>query len=246
MYLEISRPQRPARFVWGITPAAPWGCDHMTDGFPLRSTLARRALAVPGGKYLVGALRMLWGDARPHEQWQRIVLNRRVRELIDALTPASMSALEISGSNWPTDGYFHSHRSVDFPEFDICKDRLEERFDLIIAEQVFEHVPYPYRAARNVLAMLKPGGRFLIATPFLVKIHACPMDCSRWTETGLRHLLEDCGFPLETIRTGSWGNRRCVKANLRSRWPVYVPGLHSLRNDPEYPIQVWALAQAPS
>lgn len=192
------------------------------------------------------AARVLWGDAKPHEQWQRVVLNRTLREWVDALSPGTLDALEISGENWPRHGYFRSHRSVDFPEFDVCQDRLEQQFDLVIAEQVFEHVPYPHRAARNVLAMLRPGGRFLIATPFLIKIHPCPLDCSRWTETGLRYFLEECGFPLEGIRTASWGNRSCVKANLRSRWPIYVPGVHSLRNDPEYPIQVWALAKAPS
>ncbi len=218
----------------------------MSRRLPLRSVLARRVSSIPGGRQFVQAARILAGDAKPHEQWQRVVLNRTIREWVDALKPESLDALEISGESWPRHGYFRSHRGVDFPEFDVCADRLEDQFDLVIAEQVFEHVPYPYRAARNVLAMLRPGGRFLIATPFLVKIHACPLDCSRWTESGLRYFLEDCGFPPEGIRTASWGNRSCVKANLRSRWPIYVRGLHSLRNDPEYPIQVWAMAAAPS
>ena len=35
---------------------------------------------------------------------------------------------------------------------------LDRRFDLIIAEQVLEHVQWPYRAVKNIRAMLNPGG----------------------------------------------------------------------------------------
>ena len=37
---------------------------------------------------------------------------------------------------------------------------------------------------------------------------------------GLRHLLANCGFPLEKIVTGYWGNRACV----RQAW-LYRPTL---------------------
>ena len=91
--------------------------------------------------------------------------------------------------------------------------------------------------------MLKPAGHFLITTPFLLKLHATPEDCSRWTETGLRHFMAECGFPLDKIQSGSWGNRECVIANF-DEWVRYDPQRHSLRNDPELPIVVWALARS--
>jgi SAM-dependent methyltransferase len=117
---------------------------------------------------------------------------------------------------------------------------LPSRFDLIIADQVFEHLLWPYRAGRNVRSMVKPGGHFLMTTPFLIKVHESPVDCSRWTELGLKHLLAECGFPLEEIRTGSWGNRACVRANFR-RWAR--KGFRSLANESEFPVTVWALAK---
>ena len=92
--------------------------------------------------------------------------------------------------------------------------------------------------------MLEPGGYFLVSTPFLVKIHNYPTDCSRWTETGLKHLLAECGFPLESTITESWGNTECVIANL-SGWVPYQAGAHSLENQPDMPYHVWALAQKP-
>jgi SAM-dependent methyltransferase len=173
--------------------------------------------------------------------WSRVVMRERCREWLRNLEPGKLSALEISGELWKGMG-FGSYRSVSYPEYDVCAGTLPERFEVIIAEQVFEHLLWPYRAGRNVYEMLKPGGHFLISTPFLVKIHNVPIDCSRWTETGLKYLLAECGFPLEDIRTDSWGNKACVKASFRG-WVPYRRRLHSLANEPEFPYHVWALAR---
>lgn len=115
--------------------------------------------------------------------------------------------------------------------------------DLVIAEHVWEHLLYPRQATRNVFSMLRPGGHFLVVTPFLIRIHGqpdAPHDCSRWTETGLRHLLQE-GFDWDQIQTWSWGNKRAVKRCLttwaRCGWRGPGP------NDPRYPIVVWALAR---
>ena len=118
-------------------------------------------------------------------------------------------------------------------------------FDLIIAEQVWEHLLWPYRAGRHVLEMLRPGGYFLVTTPFLIRVHDWPVDCSRWTELGMKHFLAEVGFPIETIRTGSWGNRQVVKFNLRHRPESvrYLPWWHSLKNNPLTPYHVWTLAR---
>ncbi len=91
---------------------------------------------------------------------------------------------------------------------------LAERFDLIIADQVFEHLVAPYAAARNVHRMLKPGGHFMIMTPFMIRIHEVPIDCTRWTELSMKHFLVECGFDGASIRTASWGNTDAVKANF--------------------------------
>ncbi len=175
------------------------------------------------------------------EQWMRVVMNQQTRALVQALPIRELRVLEISGEDWK--GLpFKSYKALHFPEFDITAQVLPETFDLIIAEQVFEHLLWPYRAGRNVYAMLAPGGHFLNTTPFFIKIHNHPTDCSRWTPTGMKYFLAECGFPLEKIRTESWGNRDCVRSNLRG-WTPYRPGWHSLRNETDYPMVVWALAQ---
>ncbi len=170
-----------------------------------------------------------------------MIINQKTKDLISGLDHRKFDVLEISGSRWENFD-FNSCKSVSYPQFDICKNALDEKFDLIIAEQVFEHLFYPQRALRNVYSMLKDGGYFLITTPFLVKIHEEPNDCARWTETGLKYFLAECGFEMDTIKTGSWGNKECLIANLDC-WVNYDESKHSLENNPDFPLVVWALAK---
>jgi SAM-dependent methyltransferase len=176
------------------------------------------------------------------QKWSRVVMQRECDRLIEVLQPERLKVLEISGNVYQKFA-FKEYTSLSFPDYDICSTVLAERFDLIIAEQVFEHLLWPYRAGRNVYEMLNPGGHFLISTPFLVKIHNYPIDCSRWTEIGLKHFLAECGFLLDNIQTASWGNRKCVAANFGKRWVRYHRRLHSLKNEPDFPYSVWALAR---
>lgn len=179
-----------------------------------------------------------------HRHWTRPVMYERCRELLLGLKPETLDALEISAGKFFQTIGFRSFREANYPEYDVCERALDQRFDVVIADQVFEHLLWPYRAARNVHAMLRPGGHFLVTTPFLIRVHDIPFDCTRWTETGLRHFLIECGFDPEGIVTGSWGNRACVKANLRT-W-ARRGWFGSLRNEPAFPVAVWALARKAS
>lgn len=177
------------------------------------------------------------------ESLSRVVMNRTTREWIDALPTDQMDAFEISGCFWKkrVQKPWKSYTEGWYPEFDICAAPSGKQYDIIFAEQVFEHLAYPFRAVKNVYAMLRPGGYFLTTTPFLFKIHASPIDCTRWTPQGLAYLLEEGGFSPEAIRTDSWGNRQAVRLQLRGR--NYCRRLHSLKNESDYPLCVWALAR---
>ncbi len=176
--------------------------------------------------------------------WMRVVMYRRCFAFVQSLMPDALDVLEISaGPQWAREFTFRSYTATQYPNFDICTQTLPERFDLIIADQLFEHLRWPYRAGRNVLNMLKPGGYFIITVPFLVRVHEAPIDCSRWTELGLSYFLQECGFDAADIVTDSWGNRACLKANLRS-WRKCGP-LSSMVNEPDFPLVVWAFARNP-
>jgi len=176
-----------------------------------------------------------------YRHWTRPVMYEKCFEKIQSMGPGTMDALEISAGEYWRRIPFRSYMEANYPKFDITEDKLERQFDIIIADQVFEHVLRPYRAAKNVYEMLKPGGYFVITTPFLIRVHDIPYDCTRWTETGIRYFLNECGFDLKQIETGSWGNRRCVKANLK-HW-ARRGWFGSLKNERNYPVVVWAFAR---
>lgn len=182
----------------------------------------------------------------PEEHWQRVAMNRAVDRHIASLEPATRTAAEISGET-------HAHRpwksyaSLNYPEFDLCADLDTDReFDVVICEQVLEHVEDPCAAAANLRGLCAPGGTVIVSTPFLVKVHELPEyamhDYWRFTPRGLRTLLERAGLEVEAVR--GWGNRACVLGNL-GRWSAYRRW-HSLRNEPDVPVQVWAFARNPS
>ncbi len=173
-------------------------------------------------------------------QWARKTQIDAWRSFLRALPAASLDALEISPGGqtiWRDIGW-RSYTAVQFPEFDITKDRLPRSFDVIIADQVFEHLRDPHGAVRNLRAMLKDDGVFMIATPFLIKIHAYPHDFTRWTPDGLRGFLADAGFDAEIH---AWGNRKAAIANFK-RWAAYGWG-RDLRNEPDFPVNIWAYAR---
>jgi SAM-dependent methyltransferase len=171
----------------------------------------------------------------------RMIAYREIDAWLDARGSARLDALEISsGWKW-RQREWRSYTEMNWPEYDICQESLNEQFDIIIADNVWEHLLYPYRAARNVFSMLRPGGIFINITPFMIRYHAVPTDCSRWTELGMTHFLEEVGFDPAKIATGSWGNAAAVKSNLKT-WSR-VGWRRSFPNDPRFPVTVWAIAE---
>ena len=180
------------------------------------------------------------------EYWHRYITYKQIKKDINFLNMESLDVLEISaGEYWKENYKFKSFNEMNFPEYDICSEIVtEKKYDLIIADNVWEHLKYPYRATKNVLKMLNNNGYFLMITPFLVRVHEVPIDCNRWTEDGMKYFLNDCGFKLENIFTNSWGNKKCVISDLRTDDTWTRVGIYrDMSNNKLFPLQVWALAK---
>jgi hypothetical protein len=166
------------------------------------------------------------------------------RKLVGQLETSALDVLEISGNSWIDAFSWRSYVSRQYPEFDVCNDKILMKYDLIIAEQVFEHLRFPNLAIANIFNALRPGGYCLITTPFLFHVHPTPLDCWRWTPQGLAFFLEDAGFGRDRIFVDAWGNLECLVAH--SADPTKAPeynGTQSLDSAPHLPIVVWGFAQ---
>lgn len=73
-------------------------------------------------------------------------------------------------------------------------------FDKAISVNSFYYFKNPFNVVKSVNKILKKGGKLILVIPFFYPIHDAPDDKYRFTEYGLRTLLED-HFKIERIET---------------------------------------------
>jgi SAM-dependent methyltransferase len=114
--------------------------------------------------------------------------------------------------------YVTRYVGFDHPETQHARDAVDvwgtatdlpfadRSFDTVVAFQVLEHVEDPTAMTSEAFRVLRPGGVFIVTTPFMHGVHEAPRDFFRYTEHGLRHLLTTAGFCDVEINatSGAW------------------------------------------
>jgi SAM-dependent methyltransferase len=91
---------------------------------------------------------------------------------------------------------------------DLCAENPQipsERFQTVFCTEVLEHTLQPFDAVRELHRILAPGGRLVLSVPFNFRIHGPLPDCWRFTEHGLRALLQ--AFELEELTAAETPDR---------------------------------------
>jgi SAM-dependent methyltransferase len=88
----------------------------------------------------------------------------------------------------------------------------DESFDAVILTQVLEHVPEPGRVLQELYRVTRPGGQLFLTAPLVWELHEEPFDYYRFTEHGLRYLLQEAGF--DTIEIIARNNALATLAQL--------------------------------
>lgn len=70
----------------------------------------------------------------------------------------------------------------------------DESVDVLISNQVLEHVISPEQSVSEFYRILKPGGLFIGSVPHVSPIHLEPYDYRRYTEYGILQLFDSTGF----------------------------------------------------
>jgi SAM-dependent methyltransferase len=71
--------------------------------------------------------------------------------------------------------------------------------DLALSSQVLEHVPDPAAYLAEAHRLLKPGGTLLLSTHGEWVYHPDPTDYWRWTCDGLKKIVTDAGFQVQSF-----------------------------------------------
>jgi SAM-dependent methyltransferase len=83
--------------------------------------------------------------------------------------------------------------TVDISDQDL-HELIREKFDLVIAIEVLEHVPEYKDAVKNIYSILADGGTFFASTPWLVPVHDSPFDYLRFSMYEISRMLDTAGF----------------------------------------------------
>ena len=89
--------------------------------------------------------------------------------------------------------------------------QLSEGFDVILCQQVFEHVPQPFTAAGALYRLLRPGGFVFWSAPFMQRYHRMPGDYFRFTPEGAASAFGAAGF--RVLQTQQIGDNRITSGN---------------------------------
>ncbi len=83
-----------------------------------------------------------------------------------------------------------------------CPQVKDNTFDFVYSQDTFEHIAEPWKAAAEMVRILKPGGMCFVYTIFSWRYHQVPIDYWRFTPTCLAFLFKD----LEPVEA-NWDSR---------------------------------------
>lgn len=80
----------------------------------------------------------------------------------------------------------------------------DNSFDAVFSFAVLEHVKLPFQAAREMIRVLKPGGKIAVSAAFLQPMHGYPHHYFNMTSMGLKVLFEeDIDIDRQFVNTGT-------------------------------------------
>lgn len=144
-------------------------------------------------------VKYVYGD---HNSSKSVVgaINSLIRELPDngiGLNAGSgMTSLDVRIKNLELE----AAPNIDYVGSVEAIPEVDNTFDLVISQEVLEHVQNPSLAMTEIKRVLKIGGKCYIQLPFTIGYHPCPNDYWRFTKQGLISLIESSG--LEVIEVG--------------------------------------------
>ena len=113
----------------------------------------------------------------------------------------------------------------------------DSSFDTLMALEVLEHVPQPDQLVQDFVRVLKPGGKLLVTVFFAAPLHQLPFDYQRFTEPGIRALLERAGLVVEVLEPR--GNFAAVVGSLRAQYFLRALGASARLHDGSVTVSRW-------
>lgn len=126
-------------------------------------------------------------------------ISRTKLEQFIAEHASDKKALDVGARRGRYNNLFPNKISIDIDEEsnpDIVADAHnlpfeENTFEIILCTEVLEHVDNPFKVAKELHRVLKPGGKLILTTRFMYPLHEAPRDNWRFTVFNLRSLFSE-------------------------------------------------------
>jgi len=170
-----------------------------------------------------------------------------IREHVSPRLGEDLKAIEFGGSNGFLAALLEGIEyevAPNAPAVDVqnLSQYPSDEFDLVILDEILEHVPRPWVAVEEVRRILKPGGCLITSSPFMIAEHRMPKDYWRFTKDGVRVLLSN----YSTVEAHSWGNAGSVtylmQGMMVTTQDAIDAGTFDLVDVEKFAISVWAYA----
>lgn len=127
---------------------------------------------------------------------RRVILDRQIEE---ASRQLKGTVLDLGSADSPYASLTGRRLPVDirpFPGVKVLADAgnlpfKDSSLSSVLCTELLEHVLEPERVVSELHRILLPGGILILTAPFLYPIHRDPVDFHRFTEDGLRAMLQD-------------------------------------------------------
>ena len=105
---------------------------------------------------------------------------------------------------------------------DIQYSEYHNKYDLILCEQVFEHIPDPQTAIDNLKYLLRDQGLLHISVPCINGIHTDPYYFTAGYHKRMLSYLAKKSGGYEIIECESWGSKKAVRMYSLIDWTPLV------------------------
>ncbi len=147
---------------------------------------------------LYNFLREVFGAT--HSPWTSYKLKKRIRKFLNNDFDSKLVVNLGSGTN-------RLHPEVinldlfPFKNVDVVSDVADTPFkdsvvDAVILDSVMEHLPDTQGAMKEISRIIKPDGLIIMTSLFMYPYHSSPNDFFRWTEEGMKKVLNQYGFKI--------------------------------------------------
>jgi len=117
---------------------------------------------------------------------------------------------------------------------------IENKYDFILCNQVFEHIFSPQSGLKNISFVAKKNSYVWISLPTINCIHGDPFFYSAgYHPRFLYRMFREFGF--EVIHIGAWGNRKYLAYAAQGKWATYEELKRGFRSKMDFAHPYFAL-----